>query len=138
MIQSYFSKLGTSKNLNVRFFKIIIMFYRTETYLCKASRDVSPGVFINCAAAAASTLGFLPPGRRLGLEEAAGKPGKCGIAPVCDKKAAWAAWAACCAACALRAAGWFKAMNWAAIGFNPGGGGPNPLPKGDLSNRGSI
>jgi hypothetical protein len=29
-------------------------------------------------------------------------------------------------------------MNWAAIGFKPGGGGPNPLPNGDLSIRGSI
>ena len=109
-----------------------------KNYLCRASRDVRPGVFMNWAAAAASALVFLPPGRRVGLEEAAGKPGKCGIAPVCDKKAAWAACAACCAACALSAAGWFKAINWAAIGFNPGGGGPNPFPNGDLSNRGSI
>ena len=108
------------------------------TYLCKASNEVRPGVFINWAAAAASALELLPPpGRRLGLEEAEGNPGKCGIAPVCDKKAACAAWAACCAACALRAAGWFKAINWAAIGFNPGGGGAKPLPNGDLSNRGS-
>ena len=37
-------------------------------------------------------------------------------------------------------AGCCKAINWAAMGFNPGGppGGPNPLPNGFLSSRGSI
>ena len=73
------------------------------------------------------------PGRLLGLDVVTpGRPN--GPSPpaaaVCWRKAACAAWAA---------AGWFRAMNWAAIGLRPGGPGgpPNPLPNGDLSKRGS-
>lgn len=99
-------------------------------YLCRASNEGNPAFFINCCGSGRPGI--------LGLEETAGRPAAAAAAngggsppapAVCDKNAACAAWAA---------AGWFRAMNCAAIGFRPGGpGGPKPLPNGDLSSRGS-
>jgi hypothetical protein len=88
-------------------------------YLCKASSEARP------AGPLRRWWGsWRPP--RPGLE-LTGRPWNGGSAPACEKKAAWAA-----------AAGLLRAMNCAAIGLRPGGWGPNPLPKGDLSNRGSV
>ena len=88
-------------------------------YLCNASKDASP------AGPLRRWWGsWRPP--RPGLD-VTGRPWKGGSAPACEKKAAWAA-----------AAGLLRAINCAAIGLRPGGCGPNPLPKGDLSRRGSV
>lgn len=92
-------------------------------YLWRASKDAKLaafGPFINWGSGLPGILGLeVTTEAGLGNPNGAGNP----AALTCPKKAG------CC-----------KAMNWAAMGFNPGGppGGPKPLPKGFLSSLGSI
>ena len=97
-----------------------------ENYLCSASKEAklaALGPFMNWGSGLPGIFG-LEEVTTAGLgNPKGGIPAEAALTWAADKKAG------CC-----------KAINWAAMGFNPGGppGGPNPLPNGFLSSRGSI
>ena len=91
-------------------------------YLCNASNEArlaAFGPFMNWGSGLPGMFGLEVTTEGLGKPKGAGSP----AALTCPKKA-----------------GCWRAINWAAIGFNPGGpaGGPKPFPKGFLSSRGSV
>ena len=97
------------------------------TYLCRASKEAklaALGPFMNWGSGLPGIFG-LEEVTTEGLgNPKGGIPAEAALTWAADKKAG------CC-----------KAINWAAMGFNPGGppGGPNPFPaNGFLSSRGSV
>ncbi len=125
-------------------------------YLCRASSELRPGALSPNGPAGGPGGSGRPESTGEGLdedppEEAAEVTAAAAAAAASGDGSAPAAAAACEERKAACAAGWFSAMNCAAIGFNPGGGtapcapaapgsapgGPKPLPKG-LSSRESV